>query len=204
MAKSQGFNTVDEMAKFLCNSTKEILETVTGSSIAFSPTVQKIPTTYMRPDIGCFVQFNGDFSGIVIMNFTAGAAVEIYRAYMSSIGVFEQELATSHTNDEVRDSVGELVNQIIGKLRREIENKFGVVVYHNQPKVVTISKSIALSIATEIARPQSRRISFRTQNNNPFYVEFSMEQTEFIPLFPVDHEGELDPDKLLMSMGNCK
>ena len=193
-------NTTNEIVKMLSNSAKELLDTATQSSVSFSPTVQKVPNTHMRPDLGCFVQFDGDFSGLVIMNFSGQAAVEIYRKYMISIGVPENELAQSHTNDEVGDGIGELVNQIIGKLRRELEKSFGVIVNHNQPKVVAISKSLVISIATGISRPYCRRISFKTEDKNAFYIELSVEPTEFIPLFDRDSEEIFDPEALLASM----
>jgi CheY-specific phosphatase CheX len=195
-------STINEVVKSLCISAKEVLESATHSAITFSPTVQKIPTTNLKPDIGCFVQISGDFSGLVIINFSAGAALEIYQKYLSSLGMPLEELAKQHTSDEVANSLGELVNQIIGKLRRELETKFGVNVKHNQPKAVTIEKSIMISIATEIAKPQCRRISLKTQNNQPFYIEMSIEQTEFILLFPLEEESEtaFDFEDIMLAM----
>ncbi len=193
-------DTINEVTKDMCYSTKDVLEAATMSTITFSPTIQKIPSTQMRPDVGCFVQFAGDFSGLVIMNFAGAAAVEIYQKYMRAIGFPEEELRTSHTHDEVADSIGELVNQIIGKLRRNIENRYGIVVNHNQPKVVTIAKTLMISIATEISRPKCRRVSFKTEDNHPFYVELGMEHTQFIPLFEKVKEEELTPEELMAKL----
>ena len=190
-------DTVNEIVKSMCLATKEVLEAATQSRVAFAPTIQKIPTTQMRPDVGCFVQFSGDFSGLVIMNFTGAAAVEIYQSYMAAIGMPLEGLPDSHTSDEVADSIGELVNQIVGKLRRELESLFGIIVYHNQPKVVTIAKTLLISIATEIARPQCRRMSFKTEKSNSFHVEIGLEQTEFIPLFEKEKEDDLSPEELM-------
>lgn len=199
MASSK-FNTTNEIVKMLTISTKDVLETATQSNFSFSPTIQKVPNTHMRPDIGCFVQLSGDFSGLVIINFSGAAAVEIYQKYMKAIGVPDSDLPQSHTNDEVGDGIGELVNQIIGKMRRELEGSFGVIVNHNQPKVVTISKSMIISIASSIPRPQCRRISFKTEDNNAFYIELSIEPTEFIPLFEMEEQEAFDPEELLASM----
>jgi hypothetical protein len=41
-------------------------------------------------------------------------------------------------------------------------------------------------------KPHCRRLSFRTENNNPFYVEMNLEQTEFIRLRPVNGDSEVD------------
>ncbi|MCK4895157.1 MAG: DUF3334 family protein, partial [Calditrichia bacterium] len=35
-------------------------------------------------------------------------------------------------------------------------------------------------------RPQCRRIAFRSADNHSFHIEFSMEETEFIPINQTD------------------
>ena len=60
------------------------------------------------------VLFDGGFSGLVIINFSAESAVEIYTNYMTHMGIPANELAKSHTADEVSDVMGELMNQIVG------------------------------------------------------------------------------------------
>ncbi len=185
-------NSINELAKIFCSGTKEILEINTNSTINFSPTIQKIPTTYLKPDIGCFMQLSGDFAGLVIFNFTGEAAIEIYRNYMLNLGMPEDEITHNFNSNEVTDSLGEIINQIGGKVRHEIEKTFKMSVKNNQPKAISISNSILISIASELTRPQCRRISFKTAMQKSFYIELAIEQTEFISLFDSEDVGEED------------
>ena len=187
-------NSINELAKIFCFSTKEIIEINTNSKITYSPTIQKIPTTYLKPDIGCFMQFSGDFSGLVIFNFLGEAAIEIYKNYMLNLGMPEDEITHNFNSNEVTDSLGEIINQIGGKVRQEIEKKFKMSVKNNQPKAISISNSILISIASDLTKPQCRRISFKTAMQKSFYIEIAIEQTEFISLFESDINEEEDFD----------
>ncbi|MCP5078012.1 MAG: DUF3334 family protein, partial [Psychromonas sp.] len=113
MAKSKTITT-DDILLVLCNSIKSVLTKATDHQINYSAMVQKINKTCLKPDIGCFVLFDGGFSGLDIINFSAESAVEIYTNYMLHMGIPENELAKSHTADEVSDVMGELMNQIVG------------------------------------------------------------------------------------------
>jgi len=194
------YSTLDEIAKILSYATKEVLESATGSEITYSPTVQKIHDIHLKPDIGCFVQFYGDYSGLFIMNFTGEASFELYKQAMIFMGLPEDELAVKHNSEEVVNFIGELVNQITGKVRQMIEKKYGLTSRSNQPKAIAISSAIKLSIATQLNRPKSRKLSFKTADLRSFYIEMSMEETEFIQLFSQDTERnreELDIDSMI-------
>ncbi|HHD64642.1 MAG TPA: DUF3334 family protein, partial [Desulfobulbaceae bacterium] len=47
----------------------------------FSTTFQSIPRVKLKPEVGCFVQFSGDSNGLVVMNFTGPAAMDLYTSY---------------------------------------------------------------------------------------------------------------------------
>ena len=57
--------------------------------------VQRISKTCLKPDIGCFVLFDGGFSGLVIINFSAQAAMELYSNYLLNMGLSKSDLASS-------------------------------------------------------------------------------------------------------------
>lgn len=202
-------NTTNEVAKIICHATKKVIETSTGKEITFAPTIQRTPSINLKPDLGCFVQFHGDYSGLFIMNLSGEAAVEIYRDAMMFMGLPEEDLSNDYTSDDVVNYVGEMINQVIGNVRQMIEQEYGLTADNNQPKAITISTAITLSIATMISKAQSRRIAFKTENNNPFHVEINLEQTEFIRLFPRDkQEAEKtlqdDIDAMLKNDGGVK
>ena len=86
MTKSKVISTEDILST-LCHSVTGVLSSASGNNISYSAMVQKITRTCMRPDIGCFVLFDGGFTGLVVTNFTAQAAMEIYHDYMRNFSV---------------------------------------------------------------------------------------------------------------------
>lgn len=175
-------NTLNAIASLFCLSTKEVLEASTGGDITYAKTIQKIPLVHLRPEIGCFVLFSGDYSGIMIMNFSAKAAMALYRKAMLNMGLPEKELATEYTSDDVVDHIGETINQIIGDVRRRIEDNYELVASNTQPKAIALTTSIILTIdAHDIEKELCRRLSFKVDGHS-FHIELSMEKTEFVSM----------------------
>lgn len=196
-AKRSRAITTEEVLIILCHSVNQVLGNAGNAGVEYSPMVQKINKTCLRPDIGCFVLFDGGFSGLVIINFTAESAMEIYRNYLLSMGMPENELALFHTADEVGNVMGEIMNQIVGDFTNKIRHQLKTSITQSQPKMMAINKQVQISVNTTLDQPQSRRVTFNTDNNNIFYLELSMDKTEFIKLHDFD-EAELEnPDDIL-------
>lgn len=170
-------NAIDEIAKIFLTTTQKTLETGTGQVITFSSTIQDIPRVSMKPDVTSFVQFDGDYTGLVILNFSADAAFEIYKKYMLAMGMPENELATTVRDSEVTDTIGEITNQLMGQLIKEVEEKFTLNAEFGQPKALTLNSAITLLIDAHFA--ENRRLSFKI-NNYSFRIEIAMEHTQFI------------------------
>ncbi len=187
----------EDVLLVLCNSIAKIMQVTTQSDISFSPMIQKITQTCLKPDIGCFVLFEGGFSGLVIINFSKEAAIEIYQKYMMNMGMPKEELANIHTSDDVGDILAELTNQIVGDFQVTLENQLQVSVNQSQPKMLAINNELIISINTRIDEPESRKVAFQTSNRNRFYLEMSMEKTEFIQMLPFDNEKPNDLDTIL-------
>ncbi|MEZ8142527.1 hypothetical protein A1OO_08405 [Enterovibrio norvegicus FF-33] len=196
MRKTKVVTTEDILLK-LCKSVTSVLSKATDSPVHYSAMVQKITKTSLKPDFGCFVLFDGGFSGLVVINFDAKAALELYTKYMSHMGIPEEELATLHTSDEVADVLGELMNQMVGDFTGKIKRSLQTNITQNQPKMMAINKNINVTVDSNIDRPQARRVSFSTEDNNIFYLELSMERTEFIQLEEFEEAEELNPDDIL-------
>ncbi len=190
--QQHSLKTVDMVAKIFCSAVKEVIDASTGMSVSFAPTIQDVPSISLKPDLGCFVQFTGDYSGLFIMNLSKEASLEIYRKAMAYMGLPEEEISNDFDSDEVVNYVGEIINQVIGKARQKIETKYGLSANNNQPKAITISSAITLSVATMLDRPDCRKIAFRTDDSNPFYVEMNLEKTEFICLEPKEASESTD------------
>ncbi len=174
--------TLNAISKIICECAKDVLDSVTGKDVSYAKTIQKVPVIHLRPDIGCFVLFSGDYSGLMIMNFTAESAMSIYKNQMMQMGIPEEELAIEYTADEVVDGIGEIINQIIGTVRRRIEDQYELVATNTQPKAIALTTSIVLTIdAPEVEKDLCRKLSFKIEGQ-PFHIEVSMEKTEFVSL----------------------
>jgi len=174
---SSNMLSIDEISKIFLTTAQKTLETSTGQEIRFSPTIQKIPKVSMKPDLTCFVQFDGDYIGLVILNFSAEAAFEVYKKYMLTMGMPEEELATSIAAPEVADTIGELTNQLMGQLIKDVEEHFDLNAVIGQPKALTLNSAITLVIDAYYA--ENRRLSFKIGNYS-FRIEIAMEHTEFV------------------------
>ncbi|QMV14275.1 DUF3334 family protein [Vibrio spartinae] len=198
MKKSQVVTTEDILL-MLCQSVSKVLTTATASQIHYSAMVQKINKTALKPDFGCFVLFDGGFTGLVVINFNAKAALEIYRNYMRNMGMPEEELAVLHTSDEVGDVLGELMNQLVGDFTNKVRKELQTNITQNQPKMLSLNKQVLLSVDTNLDRPQARRVTFSTEKNNIFYLELAMDKTEFIQLEEFEISEDENPDDILES-----
>lgn len=190
----------DDILLKLCHSVCRVLTSTTGSQVSHAAMVQSITKTCLKPDLGCFSIFDGGFSGLVVINFSAPAAVEIYQAYMKQMGMPESELAFSHTSDEVGDVMGELMNQILGDFIVKVNKELQTSINQSQPKMLTINKELTISIDTNLDEAVARRVAFKTARNHIFYLEYAMDKTEFIKLADFEHEED-DPDALLAQHG---
>ncbi len=171
--------TIDIISKIFCVATKKVIETATKTNIVCIPTIQKIPKVSIRPSIGCFVQFSGDYNGLTVMNFSDRAAMTIYKNYMLNMGISEKELVSSYTSSDVPDSIGELTNQVMGQGLSMVEDKFMLSSFCGQPKALALNSAITLTIDSSYIN--NRRMAF-VIDGNKFYLELSMESTEFIVL----------------------
>ena len=167
----------------LCNSVTRVLNVATHSQIHYSGMVQRISKTCLKPDIGCFVLFDGGFSGLVIINFSAQAAMELYTNYLLNMGMSKDDLVTSYTSDEVSNVMGELMNQVVGDFTGKVRRELQTHITQNQPKMLVLNKQVMLSVDDNLDKPEARRVTFYTANNHIFYLERAIDRTEFIKLY---------------------
>lgn len=189
--------TTDEILLTLCQSVERVLSAAGNPGVKHSPMVQKIQKTCLRPDLGCFVLFDGGFSGLVIINFTAAAAMEIYRRYLLSMGMPESELAAFHTSDEVGNVMGELMNQIVGDFTGQVRLELQTSINQSQPKMMAINKQVQILVNTQLDQPQARRVTFNTPDHHIFYMELAIDKTEFIQIGEFEKATASNPDDIL-------
>lgn len=187
----------EDILTSLCNSVTRVLTMATQSEIHYSGMVQRITKICLKPDIGCFVLFDGGFSGLVVLNFSGATAMELYANYMLNMGMPKSELALSHTSDEVSNIMGELMNQIVGDFTGKVRRELQTHITQNQPKMLVLNKQVVLSVDTQLDKPESRRVTFYTGKNNIFYLELAIDRTEFIKLHDFEVNENISPDEVL-------
>lgn len=187
----------EDILRSLCDSVTKVLSIASQSPIRYSGMVQRITKTCLKPDIGCFVLFDGGFSGLVVLNFSSQSAMELYERYMLSMGMAKGELATSHTADEVGNVMGELMNQIVGDFTGKVARELQTHITQNQPKMLVLNKQVMLSVDTNLDKPEARRVTFFTSHNNIFYLEMAIDRTEFIKLNDFESLEAPDPDEVI-------
>ncbi|PTD96428.1 DUF3334 family protein [Pseudothauera lacus] len=197
MPEQEAVFGTEDILRSLCDSVSRVLTVSTGSELRYSGMVQRISKTCLKPDIGCFVLFDGGFSGLVVINFSAAAAMELYERYMLGMGMAKAELATSHTSDEVSNVMGELMNQIVGDFTGKVARELDTHITQNQPKMLALNKQVMLSVDTNLDEPEARRVTFYTGRGNIFYLELAMDRTEFIKLKDFECQEVPDPDALI-------
>ena len=191
----------EDLLTSLCNSVTRVLNVATQCEIHYSGMVQRITKTCLKPDIGCFVLFDGGFSGLVVLNFSAQTAMELYESYMLNMGMPKSELASAHTSDEVSNIMGELMNQIVGDFTGKVRRELQTHITQNQPKMLVLNKQVVLSVDTQLDQPEARRVTFYTGRNNIFYLELAIDRTEFIKLHDFEINETLNPDDLIAQAG---
>lgn len=187
----------EDLLVSLCNSVTRVLTVATTSQIHYSGMVQRISKTCLKPDIGCFVLFDGGFSGLVIINFSAAAAMELYQSYMLNMGMAQSDLANSFTSDEVGNVMGELMNQVVGDFTGKVRRELQTHITQNQPKMLALNKEVVLSVDANLDQPEARRVTFYTGANHIFYLELAVDRTEFIKLYDFEPQAVPDPDALI-------
>lgn len=169
--------SIDDIGMIFALAVKKTIEKATKQKIKFSKTFISIPNVCLKPEVGSFVQFSGDYNGLVIMNFTTGAAMNLYRNYMLTMGLPESDLAKESTSSEVVDTIGEMTNQMMGRCMRMVETKYDLTSYFGQPKALALNSAITLT--PELDYQDNRRLSFAVGSDH-FHMEIALEKLQFI------------------------
>lgn len=187
----------------LCDSVCSVLTAASGDEVTYTPMIQKISSTTLRPDIGTFVLFTGTFSGMVVLNFPKETAMELYRSYMLRMGLGEEDLASNHTSDEVSNTLGELMNQMVGNFTSKVSSTLNGRINQSQPKMLTLPHQVEININMTLDHPKISRVTFFTAGNQVFYMELAMDDTEFVLARDIDisDKKELSPDDIMAEMG---
>ncbi len=196
--------TSDDIMIYLCDSVSYVLNTATTTTVKYTPMVQRITKTSLTPDIGTFVMFTGSFAGMVVINFPKETAMEIYKGYMLNMGIKESDLAPNYTSDDVSNSLGELMNQILGNFTRVVSDHLHSSITQSQPKMLALPRELQISINVALDNPKYSKVTFNTENNNVFYLELAMDDTDFTLVRELEQHAEMTPDEIMEQVLNSK
>jgi CheY-specific phosphatase CheX len=172
-----------EFVKIFAKATKDLIQGSTGKQISVSRSALQISGVQMSGDIGAFVTFSGDYSGIMVLNFDGAAALEIVQDTLLLLGLPQEDVPSHFSNDEVRNNIGEVTNQVVGRCRTMVQDKFDLSARANIPAVVPITVAVSMSMATkEPTELECTRIAFTTAKRNRFYMELALEPILVSPL----------------------
>lgn len=186
----------------LCQSVANVLTSATGTETRYTPLVQKITKTLLTPDIGTFVMFTGSFSGMVVINFPKETAMELYSSYLRNMGLSDEDMAKNYTQEEVSNTLGELMNQILGNFTRQVSEDLHIRIDQSQPKMLVLPREVQISISVNLDNPKYGKVTFHTESGNVFYVELAMDDTTFTALRDFEQRGSMSPDDILEQYTN--
>ncbi len=179
---------IDLLVPLFCQGVKETLEQCTGREVNYSNTILSIPKISIRPDMGGFVELFGDYNGLAVMNFSSDVALAIYKDYMTTMGIPAADLVKNATSVEVADTIGELINQVMGKTQQLIEIEYDLSAQRGQPKALNLNHAISLTPELALGTMDmanilldNRRVVFQMDQMR-FYMELAMERMSFVNL----------------------
>lgn len=171
------------VAKLFGKIVQEIVARSCRLKIGMAKTAQFMQSLQLCEDIGAFVSFNGAYNGLLVLNFQGEAALEIVSASFRAMGLPENEIPTHYMSENVRNGIGELLNQIIGAARAEIQSKYELSAEANIPAVVPVTTPIGLIFKSSIAEQMGCvRLSFQTANLHRFHMDLTLEPTQFLSI----------------------
>ena len=171
------------VSSLFAEATQEIIEKFCKIEVKVGKNAQFLSTVQISEDIGAFASFHGNYSGLMVLNFEGEAALELVASSMRSMGMPESEVPSHYMADDVRGTIGELVNNIIGDARVKIQNKFDLSATATIPAVLPIATPIGLVFKSSSTDGNvCIRLVFTTPESHRFHLELNMEGSQIVAL----------------------
>ena len=113
------------------------------------------------------------------------------------MGIPETEIAKNYTQEEVSNTLGELMNQILGHFTRQISEELHIRIDQSQPKMLVLPREVQISISVNLDNPKYGKVTFHTESGNVFYVELAMDDTSFVAIQDFETLDSSSPDDIL-------
>ena len=85
---------------------------------------------------------------------------------LRNMGIPEVEMAKNYTQDEVSNTLGELMNQIIGNFTRQISEELHIRIDQSQPKMLVLPREVQISISVNLDNPKYGKVTFHERSKS--------------------------------------
>ncbi len=166
---------INQLALSFIQATKDALSKTSGIEINASDTILKIPQIKLAcGQAGSFICFQGDFCGVIALNFTEESALEIVAGHYKTSGFPEKEVPLSHTSDKVLKIIDEVVKAIAEFSQAFLKDHYNLIAETNLPATLIAPAAIVLLPGgKETREKECIRISFSTPSMSRFTIEIS-------------------------------
>ena len=86
----------EDLLMSLCNSVARTLRSHAKPGCTIPAWCSASPKPASNPTLAALCCFDGGFSNLVIINFSASAAMELYQSYLLSMGMSKEDLVFVH------------------------------------------------------------------------------------------------------------
>ena len=164
-----------KMTKMFAESYTEVFSTF-GASGKFSiaPSFYVINTAQTRHRVSSLLDFTGGINGFVIINYPAAAAIDVVSTFMQGMGMPANDCPKT-VGEEVINTLGEVLNQVLGKFRKNIQGHFGLVAESGTPITMLVNTMLRLS-PVDSTQNLYVRGQLSTPSLKAFYIEFCIQK----------------------------
>lgn len=164
-----------KMAKMFAESYTEIFEIMGGGGkFEIAPSFYVIPGAQTRHRVSSLLDFTGGINGFVIINYPEEAAVDVVSTFMQRMGMPPEDCPKS-VSEEVVNTLGEIINQVLGKFRKNIQDRYGLSAESGTPITMMVNTMLRLT-PVGIDENFYVRGQITTPNSKAFFIEFCVQQ----------------------------
>lgn len=164
-----------KMTKMFAESYTEVFHSLGGSGrFTIAPSFYVINTAQTRHRVSSLLDFTGGINGFVIINYPEEAAVDVVSTFMQGMGMPADDCPKS-VGEEVINTLGEVLNQVLGKFRKNIQRNFGLNAESGTPITMLVNTMLRLS-PVDSTQNLYVRGQISTPSSKAFYIEFCVQQ----------------------------
>ena len=163
------------MAKMFAESYTEVFQVMGGSGkFTIAPSFYVIDTAQTRHRVSSLLDFTGGINGFVIINYPEAAAIDVVSTFMRGMGMSAEDCPKS-IGEEVINTLGEIINQVLGKFRKNIKGHYGLAAESGTPITMLVNTMLRLS-PVDSTQNLYVRGQISTPSLKAFYIEFCIQQ----------------------------